>query len=123
MRKADKKSYSKEFKAQVISYALTHTLTQTKKEFNVSEGTVSRWLQNEGTPKRTATQPQTLSYRVGRVKRYLLKKHGYLSLSVKQAFDEIGTFRNGTELGNALNTPRLPTLSIGDIARYIVLYT
>jgi hypothetical protein len=69
-------------------------------------------------------QPQTLSYQVGRVRRYLLKKHGLVRcLSTKQAFDEIGTFRNGRELGKVLDTPRLPTLSIGDIARYIVLYT
>lgn len=68
-------------------------------------------------------EPQTLSYQEGRVRRYLLEKYGSLSLSMKQAFDEIGIFKNGTELGNMLNTTRLPSLSISDIARYIVLYT
>ena len=60
---------------------------------------------------------------VEEVKKELFKKYKVSRLSTKQAFDAIGIFKRGRELGRELNTNRLPTLSIYHVARYIVLYT
>jgi hypothetical protein len=56
-------------------------------------------------------------------KNSLFRKYSKKTLTNKQAFDAIGTFKRGRELGAVLNTCLLPTLGISDIARYIVLYT
>ena len=64
---------------------------------------------------------KSIEKRITKIRDYIYKRYKKLSLTTKQAFDEIG-FNRGQELGAVLNTDLLPTLSISDVARYIVLY-
>ena len=68
------------------------------------------------------TSPQTSSHRISVIRRYLIKKYEALHLTTKQAFDELGLNR-GRDLNKLLNSPKLNSLGVTDIARYIVLYT
>lgn len=112
-------------KAYAIKLYQTHTAKEVSTITNIPEGTISKWYRKTANKPRNVQRkkPETISFHIGRVSRYLVKKHNTLRLTVKQAFEEIGTFKRGSELGEVLYTDRLPTLNVGDIARYIVLYT
>lgn len=122
MRKQNKKSYTKEFKAKVVEYAVTNTYQATSQKYGVSSTTVHKWFNAEGLTKTVKFDPQTLSFRVGKIKRYLVKRYKTLQLTNKQTFDELGLDR-GKEPGKLLSTGKLNSLGVSDVARYIVLYT
>lgn len=84
--------------------------------------TIRRWAETLDLEK-LKVEPQTSSAQIAKVKEYLMKKHNTLRLSHKQAFDEIGTFERGRDLGRAIGTGLLPSTGVTDVARYIVLYT
>lgn len=116
------KRYSDLEKQRASLLYQTHTVKEIEKLLNIPAPTIWSWV-GDKSPNRVKVEAQTVSHQVNKLKRYLLKKHNALRLTTKQAFDEIGTFKRGRELGEVLNTKRLPSLGISDIARYIVLYT
>ena len=112
-------AYTQEKRERTLMLLEENTIYKVSEITGIPQPTIRSWKTR--VPK-VKIEPQTLSYRVNRIKRYLLKKYKTLRLTTKQAFDEMGLSR-GSELGELLNTPKLNSLGVSDIARYIVLYT
>jgi len=115
-------TYTLEEKQEVMRLFQVMSAKEVEKKTGVPVEKIRRW--SSQVAKITLNlEPETLTHQIAKVKAYLLKKHKSLRLTNKQAFDEIGTFERGKDLGKAIGSGLLPSTGVTDVARYIVLHT